>query len=59
MVKPGGVNGDIVSNVDFAETFLDIAGASVPTTQLLQEFECALFGAQEITHSHSATRSAI
>ncbi|MAS94016.1 MAG: sulfatase [Verrucomicrobiales bacterium] len=29
-VEPGSVNSDIVSNLDFAETFLDIAGADVP-----------------------------
>ena len=29
-VKPGSVNADIVSPLDFAETFLDIAGAKVP-----------------------------
>jgi arylsulfatase A-like enzyme len=30
VTKPGSVNKDIVSNVDFAETFLDAAGAPVP-----------------------------
>ena len=29
-IKPGSVNKDIVSNLDFAETFLDVAGADVP-----------------------------
>jgi len=29
-VKPGTVNTDLVSNLDFAETFLDIAGAKIP-----------------------------
>jgi len=29
-VIPGSVNGDIVSNLDFAETFLDLAGVPVP-----------------------------
>jgi len=29
-VEPGSVNEDIVSNLDFAETFLDIAGVDVP-----------------------------
>ncbi|MEX2286122.1 MAG: sulfatase [Planctomycetaceae bacterium] len=29
-VKPGSVNQDLVSNLDFAETFLDLAGASIP-----------------------------
>ncbi|MDR0336905.1 MAG: sulfatase [Planctomycetaceae bacterium] len=30
VVKPGSVNNDIVSNVDFAETFLDMAGVPIP-----------------------------
>jgi len=30
VVKPGSVNGDLVSNLDFAETFLEAAGVSVP-----------------------------
>jgi arylsulfatase A-like enzyme len=30
MVEPGSTNQDIVSNLDFAETFLDIAGVEVP-----------------------------
>ena len=30
VVKPGSRNSDIVSNLDFAETFLDIAGAKTP-----------------------------
>lgn len=29
-VKPGGVNADLVSNLDFAETLLDAAGVAVP-----------------------------
>ncbi len=29
-VKPGSNNDDIVSNLDFAETFLDVAGVDVP-----------------------------
>ncbi len=29
-VKPGSVNNDIVSNLDFPETFLDIAGTPIP-----------------------------
>ena len=31
VVQPGSVNRDLVSNLDFAETFLDIAGASIPS----------------------------
>ncbi len=30
VVAPGSVNRDIVSNLDFAETFLDLAGAGIP-----------------------------
>jgi len=30
MVKPGSVNTDLVQNLDFAETFLDIAGIDIP-----------------------------
>ncbi|HKD35813.1 MAG TPA: sulfatase/phosphatase domain-containing protein, partial [Pirellulales bacterium] len=30
VVKPGSTNGDIVSNLDFAETLLDAAGQTVP-----------------------------
>jgi arylsulfatase A-like enzyme len=29
-IKPGSVNNDMVSNVDFAETFLEMAGVKVP-----------------------------
>ena len=29
-IKAGSVNKDMVSNIDFAETFLDIAGAKIP-----------------------------
>jgi arylsulfatase A-like enzyme len=29
-IKPGSVNSNLVSNLDFAETFLDIAGAEIP-----------------------------
>jgi hypothetical protein len=30
-IKPGSTNSDLVMNLDFAETFLDIAGAKIPT----------------------------
>lgn len=30
VVQPGSVNNDLVSNLDFGETFLDIAGAPIP-----------------------------
>ncbi|MGY8696717.1 MAG: sulfatase/phosphatase domain-containing protein, partial [Verrucomicrobiia bacterium] len=29
-IKPGSVNSDLVQNIDFAETFLDLAGALIP-----------------------------
>ncbi len=31
VIKPGSVNRDIVSNLDFAETFLDVAGLPIPS----------------------------
>lgn len=31
VIKPGSVNSDIVSNVDFAETMLEMAGVKVPS----------------------------
>ncbi len=31
VVKPGSVNKDLVSNLDFAETFLDVAGVEIPS----------------------------
>jgi arylsulfatase A-like enzyme len=30
VIKPGSVNNDLVQNIDFAETFLDLAGAPIP-----------------------------
>ena len=30
VIEPGSINDDIVSNLDFAETFLDIVGAQIP-----------------------------
>ena len=30
-IKPGQVNSDLVSNLDFAQTFLDLAGVSQPS----------------------------
>ncbi len=31
VIKPGSVNKDMVSNIDFAETFLEMAGAAIPS----------------------------
>ena len=31
LVKAGSINGDMVSNVDFAQTFLDLVGLSEAT----------------------------
>ena len=31
VIKPESVNNDMVSNLDFAETFLDIAGVKIPS----------------------------
>jgi arylsulfatase A-like enzyme len=31
VVEPGSVNSDMVSNLDFAETFLDVAGVAIPS----------------------------
>ncbi|MDP6047340.1 MAG: sulfatase [Phycisphaerae bacterium] len=31
VVKPGSANSDLVQNIDWAETFLDIAGAPIPS----------------------------
>ena len=30
VIKPGSVNTDLVQNIDFAETFLDVAGVALP-----------------------------
>lgn len=30
VIKPGSINTDLVQNLDFAETFLDLAGAKIP-----------------------------
>ncbi len=43
-IKAGSVNSDLVSNLDFAETFLDIAGVDIPGdmqgASLVPIFEC-------------------
>ena len=44
VVEPGSVNKDIVSNVDFAETFLDLAGVAVPDDMQGRSFVSLLKG---------------
>jgi arylsulfatase A-like enzyme len=31
VIKPGTINNDMVSNIDLAETFLEMAGLTVPS----------------------------
>ena len=44
VIKPGTVNKDLVSNLDFAETFLDIAGAEIPEEMQGRSFLSILKG---------------
>jgi arylsulfatase A-like enzyme len=44
VVKPGSVDDHMVSNVDFAETFLDVAGVDVPKTMQGRSFASILRG---------------
>ncbi len=44
VVKPNSVNGDIVSNLDFGETVLDIAGVKVPNDMQGRSFVPILKG---------------
>ena len=43
-IKPGSVNKDIVLNLDFAETFLDIAGVKIPEDMQGQSIKPILLG---------------
>ena len=43
-IKPGSVNKDIVLNLDFAETFLDIAGVKIPADMQGQSMKPILLG---------------
>jgi len=43
-VKPGSVNKDIVQNLDFAPTFLDIAGVEIPSDMQGRSFRSILEG---------------
>jgi arylsulfatase A-like enzyme len=47
VVKPGSVNNDMVSNLDFAETFIDIAGAAIPSQMQGQSFLPVLKGQKQ------------
>lgn len=44
VVKPGSVNSDLVSNLDFGETILDAAGASIPAEMQGRSFVPVLKG---------------
>ena len=44
-VRPGTVNGDMILNVDFAETFLDYAGVAIPDDMQGRSFRPLLEGA--------------
>jgi arylsulfatase A-like enzyme len=43
-VKPGSVNHNLISNLDFAETFLDLAGADTPDDMQGQSLKPLLLG---------------
>lgn len=47
-IKPGSTNKDLVMNLDFAETFLDIAGAKIPADMQGQSLK-PIFGDQTPT----------
>jgi arylsulfatase A-like enzyme len=47
VIKPGSVNNDMVSNLDFAETFIDIAGAAIPSQMQGQSFLPILKGQKQ------------
>ena len=38
-VKPGSVNSDLTQNIDFAETFLDMAGVEAPEEMQGESFD--------------------
>ena len=44
LIKPGSVNADLVANVDFAPTFLAVAGAKAPETMQGRSFMESLSG---------------
>ena len=44
VIKPGSVNDDLVMNLDFAPTFLDLAGIDIPADMQGESFETMLNG---------------
>ena len=46
LIRPGSVNGELISNIDFAETFLDIAGAEKPADMQGKSFLPLLEGSR-------------
>ena len=44
VIKPGSVNNDMISNLDFAETFIDAAGADIPNEMQGRSFLPVLKG---------------
>jgi arylsulfatase A-like enzyme len=47
VTKPGSVNNDMVSNLDFAETFIDAAGLEIPSEMQGQSFLPLLKGQKQ------------
>jgi arylsulfatase A-like enzyme len=47
VIKPGSVNNDMVSSLDFAETFIDAAGADIPQQMQGQSFLPILKGQKQ------------
>ena len=50
-IVPGSVSKDIVSNVDFAPTWLDLVGLSTPSYMQGRSFKKSLFDASHKTDS--------
>ncbi len=53
-IKPGSVSSDIVSNVDFAPTWLDYAGLRIPSYMQGDSFKVSLLGARKEPQSEDA-----
>ena len=52
-IKPGSVNDDIVLNLDFAETFLDVAGVDIPADMQGESMRPILLGRTPANWRHS------